>query len=232
MGMDYRYLLFFERGARLDVLERLGEMAWANPDHQTILALPDRDVVLPFSGWLKTGSRVSWDDPSPTWDFMTTLSFAPDPAIEYYLGRLRRGSAGGDADDGTTRLDRQGRAGVGYIYLNVHNDMASWPSGTGEELVLFEFGTPGSSMSVLFTESESIRRTFTQLLETCRGVYGLLDLEDWAHLFWWRGHETDEQIPDAGLPVAEIERLVGRDHETPLTASGSFGSRPPVSPVK
>jgi hypothetical protein len=211
MGMDYRYLLFFEREACLDVLERLGEMAWAYPGHQTILALPDREVVLPFSGWQETGPRISWDDPGPTWDFMTTLSFEPDQAIDYYLGRLRRGPSGeGAGDDGGTRLDRQGRAGVGYIYLTVHNDMASWPSGTGEDLVAFEFDTPGSSMSVLFTESESIRWAFTQLLETCRGVYGLLDLEDWAHLFWWRGHEMDEQIPDAGLPLAEIERLVGR----------------------
>ena len=218
MGVDYRYLLFFERCARLDVLERLGEMAWVHPGHQTILSLPDREVVLPFSGWQETGPRISWDDPGPTWDFVTTLSFEPDQPIEHYLGRLRRGPAGNDEDEGGTRLDRQGRAGVGYIYLTVHNEMASWPSGTGEDLVMFEFGTPGSSMSVLFTESASIRRALTHLLETCRGVYGLLDLEDWAHLFWWRGNQMDQQVPHASLPLAEIERLVGRSRGAPSTA--------------
>jgi hypothetical protein len=196
--MDYRYLLFFERGARLDVLERLGEMAAADSGHQTILVLSDREVVLPFSGWLETGPRIAWDDPSPAWDFMTVLSFEPDEAIEHYLKRA-----------GSGRPDDQGRARVGYIYLKAHNDMAGWPSGTGEELVLFEFGTPGSSMSVLFTESESIRGSFAHLLESCRGVYGLLDMEDSAELFWWRGEETSETIPDASLPLAEIEGLLG-----------------------
>ena len=211
MGMDYRYLLFFERDARLDVLERLAEMAEHDADHQTILRLPDREVVLPFSGWQETGARIAWDDPSPTWDFMTVLCFEPDESMTYYLERMSsRFGAEQAGDDAGDLLDPQGRACIGYVYLTVHNDMTEWPSETGEDLVLFEFGTPGSSMSVLFTESESIRRTFVHLLETCRGVYGLLDMEDPAELFWLRGEEMDERLPTASLPLAEIERLIGR----------------------
>lgn len=208
MGMDYRYLLFFERGARFEVLERLTEMAESDVDSQTILFLQDRAVTLSFSGWLETGPRISWDDPSPTWDFMTVLCFEPDDAIDYYLERVRRQTGQERSEDAGDRLDRQRRACIGYIYLTVHNDMGEWPSGTAEELVLFEFGTPGSSMSALFTESESIRRTFIHLLETCRGVYGLLDMEGTAELFWWRGEEKAERFPDARLPLAEIERLL------------------------
>jgi hypothetical protein len=211
VGMDYRVLLFFERGARLDVLERIAEMAQLAPGRRTILDLPDRTVLLPFSGWLQTGPRISGDEASPTWDFMTVLGFEPDEAIDHYLERLRRQPGAGIEGDGDgDPLDPQGRAWVGYIYLSVHNDMTRWLSGTGEDLVLFEFGTPGSSMSVLFTESESIRRTFTQLLETCRGVYGLLDVEDGALLFWLRGREMDEWIPHASLSLADIDGLVGR----------------------
>ena len=211
MGLDYRYLLFFERGARLDVLERLAEMADSDPDRRTILVGPDGPVTLPFSGWLKTGQRISWDDTSPTWDFMTVLCFEPDEAIEYYLDRLPRSPRDdGGEDDNEDAHDEHGLAAIGYIYLTLHNDMSDWPSETGEDLVLFEFGTPGTSMSVLFTESESVRKGFTHLLETCSGVYGLLDMEDMADLFWWRGEEMADRLPTANVSLAEIERMVGR----------------------
>lgn len=210
--MDYRYLLFFERAARLDVLEQLGTMAAVSDlEHQSLLVLPDRVVTLPFAGWMQTGARIPWDDPSPTWDFMTVLCFEPDDAIEGYLDRLdhRFGSERLDGRD-DRHHDEQGRAEIGYVYLRVHNDMSNWPSETGDDLVLFEFGTPGSSMSVLFTESDSIRRTFVRLLQTARGVYGVLDMEDPADLFWLRGEEVAERLPTAEMSLAEIERFIGR----------------------
>jgi len=118
LGLDYRDLLFFEREARLDVLEGLAAIAKPYPDRQTVLVRDDRTVTL--------------------------------------------------------------------------------------------FGTPGTTMGVLFSESESIRKTFAHVLKTTRGVYGLLDGEEWADLFWWRGEERSEEIPRADLPLAEIDLLVGR----------------------
>lgn len=209
MGLDYRYLLFFERDARLDALEHLGRMGDAGSEHHTTLRRPERTVELPFEPWCGTGAEIAWDDASPTWSFMTVLGFEPDEPIIGYLermGRIRGGAAGPDDD----LLDPRGLAPIGIVYLTVHHDMTDWPSGTGDDLVLFELGTPGSSMSVLFSESGSIRRALVGLLASCRGVYGLLDYEDWADVFWWRGRETDLRIPTAELPLAEIEVLLGR----------------------
>ncbi len=209
MGMDYRYLLFFPHDARLAVLESLAELGDPASDDHVELCLPERTVDLPFRSWLETEARIAWDDSSPTWDFMTVLGFEPDEPLVGYLERMsvRMGSEG---EGGESLLDSRGLARIGIVYLSVHHDMTDWPSDTGEDLVLFELGTPGSSMSVLFSESASIRRAFTRLLETGRGVYGVLDFEDWAQLFWWRGEELDVQIPTAQLPLAEIEKLIGR----------------------
>ena len=88
--------------------------------------------------------------------------------------------------------------------------MTEWPSGTDDDLVLFEFGTTGSRMSALFFSSASIRRAFTGLLESCRGVYGVFDKEDWAELVWLRGVARSERLPAAELALAEIERLTAR----------------------
>jgi hypothetical protein len=205
VGLDYRYLLFFERDACFDVLVRLAEMAvLGNDDDPTTLALPDRTVTLPFSGWLHAGPRLTPDDPRPTWDFRTFLCFEPDEEIEDYLERLS--SQWGEEAAAQHQHEELGRPAIGYIYLSVHRDMTEWPSGTGDDLVLFEFGTTGSRMSALFFASESIRRTFTGLLESCRGVYGLFDMENRAELFWLRGVEQSVQLPTAEMPLAEIER--------------------------
>jgi hypothetical protein len=222
MGMDYRYLLFFEREARFDVLEHLAQMAADDPDGPTTLVLADRTLTLPFPGWLETGPRLMGDDPSPRWDFTTALCFEPDEEVEAWVDRFRSPSDG-DEDE---LHDAQGRAIVGVIYLTVHHDMSDWPSGTGEDLVLFEFGTPGSSMSVLFWDSTSIRRAFVHLLESCRGVYGLLDLEDTgADLVWLRGEERDDRLPTAEMSLADVERFVAQSSapERPATVGTVTG---------
>jgi hypothetical protein len=158
--------------------------------------------------WIAWRSRLTWDDPSPTWDFMVVLCFEPDEEIESYLERVSTQLA--RSADTHDQHDERGRAGIGWIYLTVHRDMTEWPSGTDDDLVLFEFGTPGLRMSSLFFASKSIRRAFTGLLESCRGVYGLFAMEDWAELFWLRGVERSERLPSAELPLAEIERLTAR----------------------
>lgn len=226
MGLDYRYLLFFEGAAQLDVLRHIAAMAvggsettievpvaesggveasaaerarGAGPAPDGLPQFPYRTLTLPLKAWAGTPSRLWWDDPSPRWEFAASLGFEPDSAIEQY------GRAG-------LQLDDSGRAAIGYIYLTLHRGMADWASGVDRDVVLLELGTPGSSMSVLFLESESIRAAMVGLLAACRGVCGLLDMEDSAILFWWRGRELDETLPTAELDLAEIERFVPPAH--------------------
>lgn len=214
MGMDYEYQLFFERDALVDVLERLGTMA--DPTGApTTLVLPDRTLTLPYSTWADTSSELRWDDPDPRWEFATSLWFEADGPIRDYLEPRTVGDPAADSyyDDG-------GRARIGYVYLTVHRGPTDSSGGTGDDLVEFSFGTPGSSMSVLFSESESIRRTFAALLASSRGVYGVFDREDPATLFWWRGRELDEELPTAEMTLAQIEEYVGLTIESlplPLT---------------
>ncbi len=207
--MDYRYLLYFEREARFDVLERLAAMAADSDPGPTTLVLPGRNVRLPFADWDHGGEELRWDAPDP-WNFMAELCFPPDPPLEDYARRQRTGGPAGDTAD---LYDDRGRVGIGYVYLEVRDEPAT---GSGsEDLVRFCFGTPGSSMSVLFLESQSIRDTLCGLLEGCRGVYGLFDMEDYADLIWLRGARRDDRLPTAALALPEIEELVVPTSEEP-----------------
>lgn len=222
--MDYRYLLYFERDARFDVLERLAGMASPTAEGPTTLVLPNRTVELPFGTWSKPQRSISWDDAEPSWDFMTVLCFPPDGPIEDYLLRQRMQSAGQDPSP----YDDEGRARLGIIYLTVESGV---DSGTGEQLASFAFGTPGSTMSILFWESESIRDTMVGLLEDCRGVYGVFDREDEADLFWFRGERRDDELPTADLSLAEIEELVPPRRQPATEQSPGEGSPAPQAPV-
>ncbi len=196
MGLDYRYLLFFDRDSELDVLRHLADISAGRPDETSVEVpesgdFPYRTETLPFRASGGTPSHLWWDDPAPEWNFATVLAFEPDDAIRFY-----------QRDD--PRLDAQGRHEIGYIYLTVHRRMDEWASGADEDVVLFEFGATGSKMSAMFSESESVRRAMVRLLEDSRGVCGIFDWEDHATLYWWRGRELDVELPQAELDLAEV----------------------------
>ena len=196
--MDYQYLLYFQRDARVEVLEHLAAMADDADPGPTTLVLPDRRIRLPFADWGQGGTELARDAPDP-WSFMTVLRFPPDPPLEDYVRRLRTGDQEADP------YDDQGRLRIGFVYLGVRDE----PGTTGNEgLVRFSFGTPGSSMSVLFMESDSIRSAMQDLLEHCRGVYGILDMEDYADLIWLRGERRDDRLPTSEMSLAEIEAFL------------------------
>ena len=203
MGLDYRYLLFVERAAELDTLRHLAAISARRGAEETTTLevpvsaeIPYRTWTLPFRAWSDTPPHLWWDDPSPQWEFATVLAFEPDDALRWY-----------QRDD--PQLDGHGRHQVGYIYLTVHRGMADWASGVDRDVVLFDFGTTGSKMSAMFSESESVRGSMVRLLEECHGVCGIFDWEDHATLFWWRGRrDLDEDLPTAELDLAEVERFV------------------------
>ncbi|MBE0687476.1 MAG: hypothetical protein IH585_15915 [Anaerolineaceae bacterium] len=61
-------------------------------------------------------------------------------------------------------------------------------------------------MSILFSESESIRRTFSKLLENYNGVTGIFDWEnDYGELFWFKGKTMQQSLSNNYLLPEEIE---------------------------
>lgn len=203
--MDYRYLLYFERDARVEALERLAAMAAPTHDGPTTIVLPDRVIEVPFGTWGKPPQRITWDGTGSAWDFTTVLCFPPDQPLEDYLRYVNSSAIDGSTSGSDAlRYDELGRLEVGFIDLSVYDTN----SDTGDELVCFRFGTTGTSMSMLFLDSESVRSSLLELLASCRGVYAVLDMEDYADLVWLRGERRDDRLPTADLSLAQIEALL------------------------
>jgi hypothetical protein len=117
--------------------------------------------------------------------FCTALYFDEDDVIRSY--RHRHPARG---EERCPPVEEQSaRVSIGYIYLSIHKDLARLNSPHElERYCLFEFGTPGTTMSILFDYSPSIRKTFVDLLESVPGVRGIFDREkDGCELFWLRG---------------------------------------------
>jgi hypothetical protein len=198
MGLDYSFLLYFERRRLWDALDGLA--AIADPvGPSTRVDLPDTVIRLPFEAWAGTPARLKAAALPPEINLMTCLNFAPDEALEEYRER--------NADP---IPDPNGPISVGYIYLSVHCDLSTGEYGeTDPDLVLFQLTAATTSMSILFTESPSIRATLIRLLGTCGGVCGILDREDGGgELIWFRGEESCADLPDPYMPLREIEELL------------------------
>jgi hypothetical protein len=197
MGLDYSFLLYFQRRYLWDALDGLAEIA--DPvGPPTRVNLPDAIMRLPFEAWAGTPAQLDSASPPHEINLMTALNFAPDDALEEYRDRN---------DDPLPSPN--GPISVGYIYLTVSCDLPAREYGeTDPDLVLFQLTAATTNMSVLFTESPSIRGAFIRILETCGGVCGILDREDAGELVWFRGRETSAHLPDAWLTMLEIEELL------------------------
>jgi hypothetical protein len=122
---------------------------------------------------------------------------------------LSRFGIGDSADRNPPGLDQDNRIGIGYIYLTVYNDLSQRLTlNKPSDLVLFDFGTTGTKMSLLFDYSTSIRKTFIELLEKNKGVCGLFNRENGGDLLWFKGRHFDKRIEDAYTQPEEIEELL------------------------
>ena len=75
-----------------------------------------------------------------------------------------------------------------------------------DDQIIFEFGTTGTQMSLLFANSTSIRETFIRLLEKNQGLCGVFNREvDWPELFWLKGKRYSKSIRSAFMLPEEIE---------------------------
>lgn len=182
MGLNFNYLLYFEKDRIWDVLQALAEFSDLGGACETQINFPDHVLTLPFEGSYMSKSPVNYDDPE--FEFALSQIFDEDDAILDYM--IARGDDLSDRSppDGDIR-----QWGIGFIYLTVYADISShWAFDEPADIVLFQFGTTGTKMSMLFYYSTSIREKFISLLENNGGLYGIFDQEvDYGELFWYKG---------------------------------------------
>jgi hypothetical protein len=207
MGLDYNYLLYFERDYLWDAL--WGVVKIAEPHHPpTIIRFPDRELVIPLDSWLLKEKEVHHSNPE--FSFSIVLRFEEDEAIQDYM--ISRGRWEGETERSPLIMGERDQVMIGYIYLTIYADLSQlWAFNKPIDLVLFKFGTTGTRMSLLFSESESIRRAFSSLLENHHGVCGIFDRENYGgEVFWWKGLHVREYIEDVDISPDEIEDILRR----------------------
>ena len=196
MGLDFSYMLYFERDQLWDALQGVIGIAWAH-EPPALIHFPDRVLSIPLHSWGSQEKDFQHDEPE--FYFASVLNFAEDAAILEYLRARDKNIHSGPPDPDKKQA-------VGMIYLTVSQEIPDQPA---SDLVLFNFGTTGTNMSILFQESETIRRTFEDLLEKIPGVCGVFNRESSGEVFWFKGRQLSEEIDDPFLLPAEIEAILG-----------------------
>ena len=205
MGLDFSYLLYFKREHLWEALQGVAAIAEVQ-DPPIVIHFPDYTLTVPLKSWYMQDRTVQHDDPE--FSFSIVLNFEEDDAILDYIIARDRGRNEGDRsppEEESTNL-----IPIGYIYLTVYNDLSerielSEPT----DLVLFDFGTTGTRMSLLFSYSTSIREAFSDLLDRFHGVCGVFNREiDGGELFWINGQRLSEWIGAAYLTPDEVEGLL------------------------
>lgn len=201
MGLDFSYMLYFKREMIWEVLQGLMENADLHKE-PAIIHFPDRDWSVPLDTWGLEGNEYQFTDPE--FSFALVLNFIEDESIRDYKSRLdQEDEFRGPPEPGEERI-----ISIGYIYLTIYQEIPEEPS---TDWVLFDFGTTGTRMSLLFEESSSIRAYFLSLLKRYNGSCGVFNREDTGEVFWLNGEEMAETIDDVYMLPEEIEeKLKGR----------------------
>jgi hypothetical protein len=201
MGLDFSYLLYFKREDLWSVLQ--GVVAIAEQHQPPIkIQFPGHELSIPLDSWTLKDKQVHHDDPD--FGFDTVLRFELDDEIEDYLGDRDYS----DTNRSPPEPDADNKVAIGYIYLGINNDLSrEYPDNDVDNLVLFDFGTPGTRMSLLFSYSTSIRKTFLELLRKHDGVCGVFNREAGGEVFWFKGREMAFDIDDPFMLPDEIESL-------------------------
>lgn len=208
MGLDYSFLLFFIRQDPWELMDGVASFADWTLDKPTAIYFPDRIMRLPFEAWAGTEKLlpIPYNDNSKEWNFITSLYFKADDEITQYVDHWEEQVQRLDGKKNWhAPKDHQRRVSIGYIYLTVRNEWSGFGEAFDPSLLMLQFTAATSNMSILFAQSYSMRAAFACLLENHKGVYGLIDREEDAVLFWLRGEEMNEVIPYAWMSLPEIE---------------------------
>jgi hypothetical protein len=206
MGLDYSYMLYFKRERLADVLMGVADIS--EPHHPpTQIHFPDHVLTIPLGKLLPfpEDNVYQYDDAELTFD--NVLIFDEDEAIaDWGHGQEIDNSVHLPPD-----LDYIRPLSVGYIYLTVYNDLSIYSPEIKlelKDLVLFDFGTTGTRMSLMFRNSTSIRKTFIELLRRFHGVCGLFSDEEKGEVFWLDGKEVRGFVDDIWTSPEEISRML------------------------
>jgi hypothetical protein len=196
MGLDYSFVLHFKQQDPWKLLEGLSAFADQGLQEHTAILYPGEIMRLPFEAWAGTEEKlpIPFDDDSKEWDFMTSLYFEPDEELIDYA-----------ENNGIADAREQKQIAIGYIYLTVDNKWQADGDQASPPMLRLQFTAATSRMSILFTESYSMRNAFIRYLEDYQGVCGLIDREMDAVLFWLRGEEMEVELPGAWMGLKEIE---------------------------
>lgn len=200
MGLDYSYMLYFQRDQLEKVLQGITNFAEKH-DPPTRILFPDHILEIPLESGPQQDRILRYDEPEL--GFATVLIFEEDDAI------LDWGHGQEIAQNSNFAEENKNRrmVSVGYIYLTVYNDLSEYYPEINldlQDLVLFNFGTTGTRMSQLFYYSSSIRDQFTQLMREYNGICGVFNMEDDGEVFWLNGKPTQAFIEDVWTSPAEI----------------------------
>ena len=203
MDLEFSYMLYFKREHLWHALQAVMDMTAPHQPPTQILS-PDHELFVPLDAQSVQSGAINFND--PILYLTTSLYFPEDAAIQAYLGEQKEAVFRSPPDQAGIR-----RVSIGIIYLQIYTRLPWWISvDKNEDLVLFDFATPGTSLSLLFQESPSIRKVFVELLEKVSGVCGVFNQEDNGLLFWFNGQGyADLEVEDPNTPPDEIETLLG-----------------------
>lgn len=163
MSVDHSIQLFFPAEQVAAALLATAEMADRRGAAECEVRLPGgRSLSLPFGAGAERAPVVLEPGGDAEW-LSTCLLFRPDEAIRSYLQAHSE-----HLKDTLVTVEREEYASIGYIYLLVT---------LGKRYARLSFKAPGADMSLLFVASGSIQGRFLELLRTCEGVLGLIDVE-------------------------------------------------------
>ena len=195
MGLNYSYLLFFERDHVWDALHGIAQVS---NQHQppTKIIFPDGQIFIPLEPYSSNLAEMHHTDRKLDFQIVMKFPVEDQEIIKYNRSEL-------DLTSGN-------QIAIGYIYLTVYlNDRIR----SSQDYVLFEFYSACTTMSYLFEKSASVQKGFIELLTNHHGVSGALDRElDGGRLFWFRGKEIDVDMFAYNTPD-QIASLLAGDNE-------------------
>jgi len=201
MGIDFSYILYFDRNKLWDALQAVIDIA-SHHQSPTKIVFPDHILNVPLETWPSENGEYRFNDPTVSFHF--SIDFEEDESIEYYMRNRGVETYRSPPEELTPRM-----VSIGYIYLDIYQGASERLSGIGgKNIVAFNFGTTGTRMSLLFYESTSIRKKFVEMLDRVPGICGVFNREDNGEVFWYKGQSLDEYIPDPYLLPSKIKDML------------------------